>query len=44
MKGKEIAARLGISHALVRQEQRRALQQLADLLGVGAEGKEGRDG
>jgi RNA polymerase sigma-70 factor (ECF subfamily) len=44
LKGKEIAARLGVSHALVRQEQRRALQQLADLLGVEAEGKEGRDG
>jgi RNA polymerase sigma-70 factor (ECF subfamily) len=44
LKGKEIAARLGISHDLVRQEQRRALQQLADLLGVDDEGKEGRDG
>lgn len=44
LKGKEIAARLGVSHDVVRQEQRRALQQLADLLGVDREGKEGRDG
>jgi RNA polymerase sigma-70 factor (ECF subfamily) len=44
LKGKEIAARLGISHDLVRQEQRRALLQLAELLGVDRDGKEGRDG
>jgi RNA polymerase sigma-70 factor (ECF subfamily) len=44
LKGKEIAARLGVSHDLVRQEQRRALQQLAVLLGVEGKGKEGRDG
>jgi RNA polymerase sigma factor (sigma-70 family) len=44
LKGKEIAARLGVSHDLVRQEQRRALVQLADLLGVDRGGKEGRDG
>jgi RNA polymerase sigma-70 factor, ECF subfamily len=44
LKGKEIAARLGVSHDVVRQEQRRALLQLADLLGVDRERKEGRDG
>ncbi|HEY7036371.1 MAG TPA: sigma-70 family RNA polymerase sigma factor [Thermomicrobiales bacterium] len=44
LKGKEIAARLGLSHDAVRQEQRRALVQLADLLGVDRERKEGRDG
>ena len=44
LKGKEIAARLGISHDLVRQEQRRALQPLAVLLGVGPEVQEERDG
>lgn len=44
LKGKEIAARLGVSHDVVRQQQRLAFQQLADLLGVDRERKEGRDG
>lgn len=42
--GKEIAARLGVSHDVVRQQQRLAFLQLADLLGVDRAGKEGRDG
>jgi RNA polymerase sigma-70 factor (ECF subfamily) len=42
--GKEIAARLGVSHDVVRQQQRLALQQLADLLGVEHEGEEARGG
>lgn len=37
LKGKEIAARLGISHDLVRKEQERALDHLARLLGVDQE-------
>jgi RNA polymerase sigma factor (sigma-70 family) len=42
--GKEIAARLGVSHDVVRQQQRLAFLQLATLLGVARDGKEGRDG
>jgi RNA polymerase sigma-70 factor (ECF subfamily) len=42
--GKEIAARLGVSHDVVRQQQRLAFLQLATLLGVDRDGKEGRDG
>jgi RNA polymerase sigma factor (sigma-70 family) len=44
LKGKEIASRQGVSHDVVRQEQRRALVQLVDLLGVDQERREGRDG
>jgi RNA polymerase sigma-70 factor (ECF subfamily) len=44
LKGKEIAARLGISHDLVRQEQRRALLQLAELLDIDKPGEEGGRG
>lgn len=44
LKGKEIAARLGMSHDVVRQQQRLALIQLAVLLGVDRERTEGRDG
>jgi RNA polymerase sigma-70 factor (ECF subfamily) len=34
LKGKEIAARLGISHDLVRKEQERAIEDLGRLLGI----------
>ena len=44
LKGKEIAARMGISHDVVRQQQRLALRQLADLLGVGDAEPGGRNG
>lgn len=42
--GKEIAARLGVSHDVVRQQQRLAFLQLATLLRVDRDGTEERDG
>jgi RNA polymerase sigma-70 factor (ECF subfamily) len=44
LRGKEIATHLGVSHDVVRQEQRRALLHLAVLLGVEHTETEGRDG
>jgi RNA polymerase sigma-70 factor (ECF subfamily) len=44
LRGKEIATLVGVSHDMVRQEQRRALLHLADLLGVKRPETEGRDG
>jgi RNA polymerase sigma-70 factor (ECF subfamily) len=42
LSGKEIAARLGISHDLVRKEQERAIDDLGVLLGTDAEREEER--
>lgn len=43
LKGREIAVRLGVSHDVVRQQQRLAFLQLADLLGDDRDGTEGRN-
>jgi RNA polymerase sigma factor (sigma-70 family) len=39
LKGREIAARLGISHDLVRKEQERAIEDIGRLLGIDRDGE-----
>ncbi|HEY7036954.1 MAG TPA: sigma-70 family RNA polymerase sigma factor [Thermomicrobiales bacterium] len=39
LKGREIAARLGLSHDLVRKEQERAIEDLGRLLGIDRDGE-----